>query len=530
MLDSPQLARYQILDRLGGGGFANVYRAVDQKNGETVALKVLLPQYAESAEFRARFLNEAHTILGLPPHPNIVRVRDYAATAQSCYLVMELLQGQDLDQWIEKRGILPVNEATTIAMQIADALALAHQHGIVHRDIKPQNVRITPSGVKVMDFGIARATEAARLTRTDTIIGTPQYIAPEIWEGQRATPRSDVYSLGVVLYEMLAGRAPFDGDTPAAVMRKHLVEYPAPLEKIRHDTPTQLQWITMQALAKQPNERYADGGEMLAAFQGRITVSPPQTKLPSKPIRAPTPISAPRTNLDVAVKKMEQLARSVSSSLGQPAGGMLVGRAGDVTGYRFRLARDIIIGRDRRCLIPLNDRFLSNFHARIFFAHGRYYLMDMQSRNGTWLNEQLVREPVLLEEGDSIRVGECVFKFYGPRSQAKARKSSSGYVADERLLAAIGHGAIVLVPLIAPLAILLMYGSRSPFLEHQTKQALVYQAILCVVFLMSLVFTFIPFILIWLAMVAGGFYAAWRCYQGAAFEYPLLGEQLRPRR
>lgn len=532
MIDSIHpIPRYQILDRIGGGGFATVYRALDTQTGETVALKVLREQYVESAEFRQRFRNEAQTIRALPDNPHIVKPRDYGETAKTCYLAMELLQGEDLDKVLARRGALPFNEVASIAVQVADALAVAHRHGMVHRDIKPQNIKITPTGlVKVMDFGIARATEGTHLTRAGALIGTPQYIAPEIWEGQTATARSDVYSLGVVLYEMIAGRAPFDGDTPAAVMRKHLQENPAPLGNIRRDTPPHLQWIVTQALAKRPQERYADASGLLDALQGRVPVKPATTTLTQAQGAAAG--ATPRPSLASVAKRPSGAFRTLGPAVARPTSAVLVGRGGDVTGYRFHLtARDTIIGRAQNCRIAVADPYVSTHHARIFQANRRYYLTDLNSRNGTYVNERLVHGTVLLDEGDQIRVGQCVFTFYSPRAVASgSSRHEIGSVGDEQLWAAASHAGIIVMPVIVPLLIWATYRQRSTFIEHQAKQALVYQVILAMVLVELALMPFIPIWLVWLVLVAGGVYAAVRCYQGVAFEYPIIGELFWQRR
>ncbi len=270
---------------------------------------MLRTEYTEDAEFLSRFQREAEALLRLPPNPHIVALHEFGEHQGTCYIAMEFLEGHDLQDVIQRQGALPLETALSITAQVAEALEAALKHGIVHRDIKPANIKITPEGIaKIMDFGIARAAEGTRLTRTGLFVGTPSYVAPEIWEGQPATPQSDVYALGIMLYEMLLGRAPFEATTPAATMRRHLTEPPPPLSSVRPDIPRWLAEVAERAIAKNPAQRYRDAGQFLAALRSHgawppqvdvrtlapSTVPAPQASPPSTPtVRPAGPVTPP---------------------------------------------------------------------------------------------------------------------------------------------------------------------------------------------------------------------------------------------
>jgi tRNA A-37 threonylcarbamoyl transferase component Bud32/uncharacterized Tic20 family protein len=529
-----QIGDYQITERVGSGGFATVYKAQDTKSGQPVALKILREQYVEDELFIERFRNEAETIRSLPDNPHIVKPIDYGKVGKTYYLAMEFLEGQDLDRVLLQQGALPIDQAVDIAGQIADALAVAHSKQVVHRDVKPQNVKLMPSGTaKMLDFGIARATEDTHLTQTGTFIGTPPYMAPEIWEGQDASPRTDIYSLGVVLYEMIAGHPPFQADNPAAIMRQHLFEEPRPLNVVRVDTPPRIAWTVTRCLAKSPADRYASAGELLAALQGDVEVTAPEPAVARprpKPKRPPVPFSIlVRRRMEPVVKRATSLlSRLPELARGQPRA-YLEGRAGRMAGYRFRLSgQNTVLGQADNCAIPLGDRYLSPHHARVYFFKGRYYLYDLNSYNGTYLNGYRLTRPYPLEHGDQIQIGECIFTFLAPsaRPAAGVYQGTRSAVSNQLMAVAGAHASVVLIPLIAPALIWAMYKDRSPYVSHQAKQALLYQGVYVVLlFLRGIsLFRFVSPAIIWLLAAAGGCYAAYRCYRGQPFVYPILGE------
>lgn len=256
--------RYTIIERVGGGGMADVYRAHDKLLDRSVAVKVLRSQFTNDEEFVTRFRREAQAAARLS-HPNIVNIYDVGRDEDIYYIVMEYISGETLKDRIQRDGTLPVEAAVRIALEIGEALEHAHQNGLAHCDIKPHNILTTRSGrIKVTDFGIARAVTSATMTQTGTIIGSVHYFAPEQARGGAVGAKSDIYSLGVVLYEMLTGVLPFSGETPISVAIKHLQEEPKPLREINSDLPPLLEAIVLKAMAKDPDARYADISEMSA--------------------------------------------------------------------------------------------------------------------------------------------------------------------------------------------------------------------------------------------------------------------------
>ena len=242
---------------------ADVYLAEDQELGRRVAIKILNSRHGNDDQFIERFRREAKNAAALN-HPNIVSIYDRGEAEDTYYIAMEFLDGRTLKELIISRGAAPINVAIEYARQILSALRFAHRHGIVHRDIKPHNVLVDGEGrVKVTDFGIARAG-TSRMTETGSIVGTAQYLSPEQARGGEVDPRSDLYSLGVVVYELLTGKTPFDGETPVEIAMKHLSATPKPPSKLRPDIPPELDMVVLRALAKNPRrplpERRRDGG------------------------------------------------------------------------------------------------------------------------------------------------------------------------------------------------------------------------------------------------------------------------------
>jgi eukaryotic-like serine/threonine-protein kinase len=253
--------RYRIVRKLGAGGMADVYLAEDQELGRQVAIKILNDRHAVDDSFIERFRREAKNAAGLS-HPNIVSIYDRGEAEGTYYIAMEFLDGRSLKELIVGRGPAPIKVAIDYARNILAALAAAHKQGIVHRDIKPHNVLIGAEGrLKVTDFGIARSG-ASQMTEVGSIIGTAQYLSPEQARGAPVDQTSDLYSVGVVLYEMLTGQVPFTGDTPLEIAMKHLSEVPRPPSELRPEIPHDLDSVVLRALAKDPSERYQSAEEM----------------------------------------------------------------------------------------------------------------------------------------------------------------------------------------------------------------------------------------------------------------------------
>ena len=260
MLDN----RYEILEVIGTGGMAVVYKALCHRLNRLVAVKILREDLAKDAEFRRRFHDESQAVAMLS-HPNIMSVYDVSRSGDVEYIVMELIDGMTLKQYIQRRGgVLSWKEALHFITQIMKALSHAHSRGIIHRDIKPQNIMVLRDGsIKVTDFGIARLASAVQNTLTQEALGSVHYISPEQARGSRIDGRSDIYSAGVVLYEMITGRLPFEGDTPVSVAIQHINSIPLPPRELNPEIPEALEEITMKAMAPNVAQRYASADAML---------------------------------------------------------------------------------------------------------------------------------------------------------------------------------------------------------------------------------------------------------------------------
>ena len=260
--------RYRIVRKLGAGGMADVYLAEDQELGRRVAIKILNDRHAHDEQFVERFRREAKNAAGLS-HPNIVSIYDRGEAEGSYYIAMEYLEGRTLKELIVRNGPTPVPIAIDYARQILSAVSFAHRNGIVHRDIKPHNIVVGRDGrLKVTDFGIARSG-ASQMTEAGSIIGTAQYLSPEQAKGAAVDRRSDIYSVGVVLYEMLTGEVPFSGETPVEIAMKHLSTVPSPPSERNSKVPHELDAVVLRALAKEPEHRYQSAEEMDADL-GRV--------------------------------------------------------------------------------------------------------------------------------------------------------------------------------------------------------------------------------------------------------------------
>ncbi|HUS61818.1 MAG TPA: Stk1 family PASTA domain-containing Ser/Thr kinase, partial [Acidimicrobiales bacterium] len=272
--------RYQITSHIARGGMAEVYQARDLLLDRPVALKVLFPELSVDKSFVERFRREAQSAAGLT-HPNVVSVYDWGEQDGTYFMVMEYVEGRTLSQVLRQEGALLPDRAADIGADVAAALAFAHRNGVVHRDVKPGNVLISPDGhVKVTDFGIAWAANSdENLTQTGSVMGTATYFSPEQAQGNAVDGRSDVYSLGVVLYEMVVGRVPFTGDNPMAIAYKHVREEPVAPRAINFDVPPAFEAIVLQAMAKSTSDRYSSAEELRADLirfrQGRPVLARP---------------------------------------------------------------------------------------------------------------------------------------------------------------------------------------------------------------------------------------------------------------
>jgi serine/threonine-protein kinase len=259
--------RYELLKQLGGGGMAIVYMGRDTMLNRLVTVKMLRPEFTSDEDFVKRFRREAQAVASLS-HPNIVSIYDVGLEDKTHYLVMEYVEGDNLKNLIREKGVVPVDRAVEIARQVCEALQHAHENNIVQRDIKPQNILITKGGrAKLTDFGIAREATTATLTQTDTIVGSVHYLSPEQARGETAGPRSDIYSLGIVLYEMVTGVLPFKGETPIGVALKHIQEIPVQPSSLNPSVSPALEMVIIRALAKDPADRYQTASQMAAELE-----------------------------------------------------------------------------------------------------------------------------------------------------------------------------------------------------------------------------------------------------------------------
>ncbi len=265
--------RYQITERIGIGGMAEVYRAQDNVLGRLVAVKVMLPQYAADENFTQRFKQEAASAANLQS-PYIVNVYDWGQDDGTYYIVMEYVRGSDLKTAIKQRGAINQRKVAEIGSQVCQALSVAHGLDIIHRDIKPQNIMVQPDGnVKVMDFGIARAKNSTK-EQTSSVLGTAHYISPEQAQGKELTAASDIYSLGVVLYESATGQLPFDGPDAVSVAMKQVQDEPVPAREINPEIDPSLEAIIMKAMAKNPMDRFATAKDMRSALNDFLAGRP----------------------------------------------------------------------------------------------------------------------------------------------------------------------------------------------------------------------------------------------------------------
>ncbi|TDI43027.1 MAG: serine/threonine protein kinase [Acidobacteria bacterium] len=266
-----RFGEFRLIKRLGQGGMASVYLA--ERNGEQYALKKPLSSLLKDEEFRERFLREANIGRTLH-HPNIIRIFEKGEVNDVPYFTMEIVTGDTLREKLTKHELSQPRDAAAVILQIAEALDYAHLKGVIHRDLKPSNIMIMENGVvKVMDYGIARAQRFGNLTATGAFLGTPNYVAPETAEGKTTDARGDLYSLGIIFYEMLTRQRPFDADNPLVTLRKHCTEPPTPPSVIAPGVPRRLETMILKLLAKSPDDRYPDAEHLLVELRGYLSKS-----------------------------------------------------------------------------------------------------------------------------------------------------------------------------------------------------------------------------------------------------------------
>jgi tRNA A-37 threonylcarbamoyl transferase component Bud32 len=313
--------RYELEELAGTGGMSSVYRAHDRLLDRKVALKILHQQYTEDAEYVERFRHEARAVAALS-HPNIVTVIDRGEHDGRQFIVFEYIEGENLKRLIERRGPAPVEQALELAMQIARGLSFAHQQGLIHRDVKPQNILLNGDGqAKVTDFGIARSLDVKHgMTQTGTVLGTSDYIAPEQAQGQRVDEHTDVYSLGIVLYELLTSDVPFPGENFVAVAMRHINEEPPSIRERRPDVPPRVEAAVHRAMAKDPEARFPTMRDFCLELEACLA------ELQGTQVLAPRPAAPARRRSGVSPWPFV-LALAVLIAIGAVIAALVIGRS-----------------------------------------------------------------------------------------------------------------------------------------------------------------------------------------------------------
>lgn len=458
------LNQFRIVERIGSGGMATVFKAYQPTLDRYVAVKVLPAYHARDPIFVKRFVQEARSVAKLA-HPNIVQLHDFGEQDNITYIVMEYVDGGTLKDRLKKP--LAVAEAVEYVIQAAEGLDCAHRNGIIHRDVKPANMLIRKDGhLLLSDFGIAKILEGTtNLTRVGTGIGTPQYMSPEQGTGQAVDRRSDIYSLGIVLFHCLTGRVPFTADSPLTITMKHLQE-PLPVDRLRQENiPEPIIQAVLQMAAKQPHERFQSMVVLIDALtsalaasnvplsrSGRLGIIQPGVvgtadvkAVPAQPINpisnpgfpmqsgAGVPAFAngqavtlvcfrcgaqnPSTRLycttcgDDLSNKRSSADRFLGPN-GRPVLARLTIQSGPMGGRSYRFHQDVTtIGRTNGNDLVISGRTVSRRHARLWFDNGRWYLEDLQSVNGTLVNAVRIYQPVVINDGDSINFGDEIVLF-----------------------------------------------------------------------------------------------------------------------
>jgi len=360
---------YKITRLLGKGGMASVYLAENpDKNPKKVAVKVLGLDIVDNKEYVLRFKKEAF-ICSKFSHPNIVKVHSYGIIEGKYYIVMEFIEGKDLSFYIRNNKNRTLNDILNFTLQIASALCYAHKNNVIHRDIKPQNILLDKFGrIKITDFGIAKINLPQALTQeNERVAGTAYYMSPEQIKGETVDLRTDIYSMGILIYELITGRTPYEYDTPLAVINGHLYKTPLPLKNYRIDIPDYLIRIINKCIAKNKNDRFNSTEEILQALKS---------------------------------KKIKQLKNNLKANIFWEE---------EQKNIQI-LNKETYIGRDELNNIILKDQHVSRKHARIIVLDNNYIIEDLGSMNGTYVNNQKISK-YYLNDSDKIKIGNNVFIF-----------------------------------------------------------------------------------------------------------------------
>ncbi|GCE12734.1 FHA domain-containing serine/threonine-protein kinase [Tengunoibacter tsumagoiensis] len=459
------LGQFRIVERIGAGGMATVFKAYQPTLDRYVAIKVLPASYARDPVFVKRFVQEARSVARLA-HPNIVQIHDFGEQDNITFIVMEHVDGGTLRDRLRGTGpnaaprALPVPEAIDFIIQAAQGLDCAHNNGIIHRDVKPANMLLRKDGhLLLSDFGIAKILEGTtNLTRVGTGIGTPQYMSPEQGMGQSVDRRSDIYSLGIVLFHCLTGQVPFTADNPLTVTVKHINE-PLPIEKlVAAQVPSPVIQVVQKMTAKQPHERFQAVDALIDALTSALAASnlsiprhrgggglfvdprgmsglgkntPSGSNLSVNPVSPVQPATItcfrcgavnPSSRLYCTTCGDDLSNRRASADVytvnGRPVLALLSIQSGPMTGRSYRFHQDVTtVGRTNGNDLVISGLTVSRRHARLWFSDGHWYLEDVGSANGTFVNNVRIYPPVVLNDGDVINFGDEVVVFnvtYGP--------------------------------------------------------------------------------------------------------------------
>jgi len=361
---------YTLKSRIGYGGMASVYLAENpNKNPPKVAVKILDESLCDESKYIKRFHREAYISSKLINHPNIVKIYGYGSTENIHYILMEYVDGKDLGYYIKMKKRFSINGVLSILLMVCSSLGLAHRKKIIHRDIKPQNIILDGNNnIKVTDFGIAKVYGMSNITLKDeNVMGTAFYMAPEQIKGINIDARTDIYSLGIVAYELLTGVTPYASDNTWKIMEGHLHKTPVPIKKRRRDVPDYLVSIINKCIAKRKEDRYKSIDLLASALKDK---------------EAPKALAKEKAYL------------------------LLEGKD-----ERFNLNySEVYIGRRELNHIGIDDMYISRRHARIITDRDKYIIEDLDSRNGTFVNNVRVNN-CILNDGDSIKIGRSYFKF-----------------------------------------------------------------------------------------------------------------------
>lgn len=462
------LGQFRIVEHIGAGGMASVFKAYQPTLDRYVAVKVLPAYHARDPIFVKRFTQEARSVAKLA-HPNIVQIHDFGELDNITFIVMEYVESGTLKDRLKERP-LTVPEAVDFVIQAAEGLGCAHSHGIIHRDVKPANMLLRKdSHLLLSDFGIAKILEGTvNLTRVGTGIGTPQYMSPEQGTGQPVDRRSDIYSLGIVLYHALTGRVPYSADSPLSITLKHLND-PLPIDNLRvKGVPQPIEQVLLKMTAKVPADRYQTTDELIEALTRALTASqltlprwrtgmqglesPGQVVDQSSPLadvaggsgqfsQPLSPFSQPSmsnlrqplitvpcfrcgasnqsdrlfcTSCGYELSDQRAAADRYLAPNGRPLLARLSLQNGQMAGRSYLFHQVVTtIGRTNGNDLIISGRTVSRRHARLWFEGGRWYLADMQSANGTCINNMRLQpnQAVLLNDGDVINFGDEIVVF-----------------------------------------------------------------------------------------------------------------------